>query len=99
MPDARDEFDPARIASLARLALTSEEAGTFRTQLAAILAFAARVRDVDTTGVPAMTRVWQPALPERPDEVRPSLAPAEALANAPDRTEDPALVRVPRVIG
>jgi aspartyl-tRNA(Asn)/glutamyl-tRNA(Gln) amidotransferase subunit C len=36
---------------------------------------------------------------DRPDEVRPSLDRAEALANAPDADADGRLFRVPRVIG
>ena len=99
MPDDRDQFDLAHVAALARLALTPEEAALYRTQLAGILAFAARLRDVATDGVPPMTHVWQPSLPERADVAGPSLTPGAALANAPDAVADPPLVRVPRVLG
>jgi Asp-tRNA(Asn)/Glu-tRNA(Gln) amidotransferase C subunit len=36
---------------------------------------------------------------ERGDELRPSLTPQEATANAPDAAQDAGLFRVPRVIG
>ncbi|MCX6552789.1 MAG: Asp-tRNA(Asn)/Glu-tRNA(Gln) amidotransferase subunit GatC [Acidobacteria bacterium] len=99
MPDDRGDFDLARVAALARLALTPDEATLYRTQLRAILAFAAQLRDVPTDGVAPMTHVWSPALPERPDHARPSLPPDEALGNAPDTVAEPRLVRVPRVLG
>ena len=89
--------DVARIAALAHLDLTEDEAELFTRQLAQILEYAERLRDVDTD---AVTTTWQPAAaasPLRPDVVRPSLTRTDALANAPDAPGD-GLFRVPKVI-
>ena len=97
MPDASSDFDVRRLASLARLALTPDEAAAFPEQLTRILDYAGQVLAVPTDGVPPMTHVLAPALGERADIVVPSLTVDEALANAPDA--DRHLIRVPRVLG
>ena len=91
--------DVERIAALAQLELTHEEKQLFTRQLADILAYAEQLQGVDTNGVPPMAHVHAGESSERPDEPRPSLSVAEALANAPDTELDAGLVRVPRVIG
>lgn len=91
--------DVERIAALAHLELTEDEKLLFTTQLAGILAYAEQLQAVDTTGVPATAHINAAASVERPDEPRPSLTPADALANAPDGAPDAGLFRVPRVIG
>ncbi len=99
MADECGDLDLPHIASLARLQLTPDEQALFRTQLTEILDFVSRLRDVDTTGVPPTAQVLLPGVIERPDEVRPSLAPDAALGNAPDRAPAAHLVRVPKVLG
>jgi aspartyl-tRNA(Asn)/glutamyl-tRNA(Gln) amidotransferase subunit C len=103
--------DVERIAALAHLELTDEEKPLFTRQLADILNYAEQLQAVDTTGVPATAHVnssevrlkpdstSEAARAERPDEPRPSLPVADALANAPDAALDAGLFRVPRVIG
>ena len=95
--------DVERIAALAHLELTDEEKQLFTRQLADILDYARQLQTVETTGVPATAQVTTtgPARGgvERPDEPRPSLPVADALANAPDADRDAGLFRVPRVIG
>ena len=87
-----------RIASLARLRLTPEEERTFAAQLSAILAHVEQLKELDVSGVEPMTHALAagetPAL--RADEVRESLSPGEALANAPAR--EGTLFKVPRII-
>lgn len=96
MSDALPEREVARIAALARLALTPEERRQMGAQLGQILALAAQVTPIDTSRVPPDAD-WLGQLPyERPDEVRPSLDPAAALANAPERQDD--LFLTPRVL-
>jgi len=90
--------DVERIARLANLELTDDEKQLFTRQLADILAYAEHVQAVDTTGVEGMAHV-NPHGVERPDEPKPSLAVAEAVANAPDAAPEAGLFRVPRVIG
>ena len=63
------------------------------------LNYAEQLQAIDTTGVPATAHVHLPEGVERPDEPRPSLAPGDAIANAPDSAPDAGLFRVPRVIG
>ena len=93
--------DVERIAALAHLELTDEEKQLFTRQLADILDYAEQLQAVDTTGVPATAHVSAAGTAEvdRPDEPRPSVPTADALANAPDAAPDAGLFRVPRVIG
>lgn len=100
MPHDDGEFDIAHVARLARLDLTPDEQTLFQKQLADILAFAVRLRDVPTDCVPAWSGAGagEPPMPERADEACPSLSPQAALANAPDRARQADLVRVPKVL-
>ena len=91
--------DVERIAALAHLELTDDEKQLFTRQLADILSYAEQLQAVDTTGVPATAHVNAREPVEREDEPRPSLAVADAVANAPDGAPDAGLFRVPRVIG
>ncbi len=90
--------DVERIAALAHLDLTADETELFTKQLAQILEYAERLREVDTTQVSA---TWHPSPGSaalRDDVRRPSLAREDALAGAPDAAPD-GLFRVPKVIG
>jgi len=91
--------DVERIAALAHLELTDQEKQLFTRQLADILDYAEQLQAIDTTGVPATAHVSATTGVERPDEPRPSLSTADALANAPDGSPQTGLFRVPRVIG
>ena len=88
-----------RIAALSRLELTPEEEGTLAEQLSAILSYVALLEELDVSDVEPMTHALAahgaaPAL--REDAVAPSLAPGDALANAPER--DGTCFKVPRII-
>ena len=87
-----------RIAGLARLELSSEEEELFRGQLSAILDYVEQLEELDVSAVEPMTHALAAgdAAPLRDDEVRPSLPPGEALANAPER--DGTCFKVPRII-
>ena len=91
--------DVERIAALAQLDLTPDEKSRFAKQLADILDYAQQLQAVHTEGVPATAHVLAGAGVERDDELRPSLTPQQAVANAPDAAVDAGLFRVPRVIG
>jgi aspartyl-tRNA(Asn)/glutamyl-tRNA(Gln) amidotransferase subunit C len=86
------------IAALANLELSATEVELFTRQLADILAYVDQLRQVDTTGIPPTAHAATLQLSDRPDEVKPCLDPAEALAGAPDAA-DAAFFKVPRVIG
>lgn len=74
--------DVAWIANLARLALTKEEMEAYRVQLSAVLEYAARLDELDLTGVEpsahAILRhnIW------REDIIEPSLPLEDVLFNA-----------------
>ena len=98
MAGERDDFDLGRVAALARLELTASDLARFESQFAGILEYVRQLRDVDTEDVPPHAQDLRPLHGGRPDEVGPSLAPGDALANAPDALADPPLVRVPKVM-
>jgi aspartyl-tRNA(Asn)/glutamyl-tRNA(Gln) amidotransferase subunit C len=88
----------ARIAELARLALTAEELDLFTRQLGEILGYVEQIRGLDTTGVPPTTHVLNRPV-ERADCPVESLPRSAAIANAPDAAPEAGLFKVPRVIG
>lgn len=79
----RDDIDVHKIATLARLTLTPEEAERFRPQLARILEYVAQIDELDTTGVEPTSHVVPLSAPLRPDEVHPGLPRDEALSQGP----------------
>ena len=91
--------DVEAIAALAQLELDRNEIDLFARQLGEILEYAVQVQRIDTSGVPPTAAVVVGHEGDRPDEVRPSLDPSEALANAPDGAAQAGLFRVPRVVG
>ncbi|MBN2565482.1 MAG: Asp-tRNA(Asn)/Glu-tRNA(Gln) amidotransferase subunit GatC [Candidatus Eisenbacteria bacterium] len=84
------------VALLARLRLTEDEKARFTTQLNSILEHFEQLQQIDTTDVEPMSHAVPMSNVLREDEVKPSLAPEEALRNAPDSDDD--CFRVPRVI-
>jgi aspartyl-tRNA(Asn)/glutamyl-tRNA(Gln) amidotransferase subunit C len=98
MPPAFTRADAAAVAALANLELQTEELDSFAKQLGEILAYAAEVQQIDTTGV-APTASLIPRHPaDRADLIAPSLDRDVALANAPDASADAGLFKVPRVL-
>jgi aspartyl-tRNA(Asn)/glutamyl-tRNA(Gln) amidotransferase subunit C len=85
-----DEATVQRIARLARIKVTPEEAKALESELSGILNW------VDTSNVEPMTRVVPIALPRRKDEVTDGEIPDQVTKNAP-QTEDHFFV-VPKVI-
>lgn len=84
------------IARLARLELTEEEQARYTEQLSAILDYAARLQEIDTSHIPPTATVLNLQARLRPDEPRPSLPLKRLLSNAPQREDD--MFRVPRVL-
>jgi aspartyl-tRNA(Asn)/glutamyl-tRNA(Gln) amidotransferase subunit C len=95
---ALTQEEVARIARLARLALTPDETVLFTRQLADILSYAQQIREIDTTAVPPTSHVAASSR-FRDDAVRPSLGRDEVLAGAPEADSAAGLFKVPRVIG
>jgi len=74
--------DVTHIAHLARLALTDEELAHYQGQLSAVLDYAARLNELDLTGVPPSAHAAGRRNVLREDVVAPSLASDDALFNA-----------------
>jgi aspartyl-tRNA(Asn)/glutamyl-tRNA(Gln) amidotransferase subunit C len=99
MASTLDTADVDRIATLARLALTSEERQRFAGQLNDVLRYVEQISTIDTTGVVATSHPLPSGDAWRGDVPQPCLSNADALANAPDANRDAGLFRVPKVIG
>ncbi len=91
------DIDIAKVAHLARLALTEEELSEYGAQLEDILEHAERVGALPTEGVPPTSHPLPMTNAFRPDEVRASLDRDEVLQQAPDREGE--YFRVPRILG
>jgi len=71
------------IAQLARLDLTPAEKERYRQQLSAILDYAARLQQLDTTGIAPTASVLPPHSVLRADAAQVGLSTAALLSNAP----------------
>ena len=85
-----------RIARLARIKVTAEEAKALEQELSGILDWVKQLDEVDTSKVEPMTRVIPMTLKKRPDAVTDGAIADDILANAPAR-EDHFFV-VPKVV-
>jgi aspartyl-tRNA(Asn)/glutamyl-tRNA(Gln) amidotransferase subunit C len=92
---SRDEV--AHLARLARLALSEDELDSFAGQLDAILEHVSQIQAVDVTGVDPTGNPLTEVNVFRPDDVVPSLAQDEALAQAPKAVDG--RFGVPRILG
>ena len=85
-----------KIAFLARLKLSREEEKRYTEQLSAILDYAARLQEVDTSKIPPTATVLPLRAPLREDVVRPSTPREQILANAASKKEG--MFQVPPVL-
>jgi aspartyl-tRNA(Asn)/glutamyl-tRNA(Gln) amidotransferase subunit C len=92
---SRDEV--ARLAKLARLALTDAELDSFAGQLDAILGYVSQVQSVDVTDVKPTGNPLKDVNVSRPDVVEPCLTQEDALAEAPAAIDG--RFAVPRILG
>ena len=86
----------AKLASLARIDLTTDERMRLAGQLDVILDAVATVQEVATDDVPATSHPMPLTNVTRPDEVTPGLTREEALSGAPAVEQD--RFRVPRIL-
>jgi len=84
------------VAKLARLAITEQEKSIFSEQLSAILTYVDQLNGLDTSKVEPTSHVISMQNVFREDRVKNCLPREEALAGAPDATEE--FFRVPRII-
>lgn len=85
-----------RVARLARLAVTEEEAEKTTGELNAILGFVEQLSEVDVDGVEPMTSVTPMAMKKRADVVTDGNIPERVVANAP--LTDNNFFQVPKVV-
>ena len=78
------DIDIAKVARLARIAITDEEAAEYGAQLEDILEHAARVQALPTDGVPPTAHPLPIANALRDDVVEPTLDRDEVLSQAPE---------------
>ncbi|WP_347353397.1 Asp-tRNA(Asn)/Glu-tRNA(Gln) amidotransferase subunit GatC [Intrasporangium sp.] len=88
--------DVAHLAMLARIDLSDAELDRMVGELDVILAAVAKVQQAPIEGVAPMSHPVPLTNVTRPDVVRPSLTPAEALSGAPEVAEQ--RFRVPRIL-
>ena len=91
-----DETTVKRIARLARIKVTPEEAKGLENELSGILEWVKQLDAVDTTGVEPMTRVVPISLKMRRDEVSDGEIAEQVLQNAPERADH--FFVVPKVV-
>jgi len=97
MSETIDEDLVRHIGKLSRIELSDEQVETFRGQLADILEYFGKLRQLDTEGVEPMAHAAELHNVLAEDIPAEGLTPQQALANAPDRDGD--FFKVPRVIG
>lgn len=85
-----------RVARLARIKVSEEEADALRGELNTILGWVEQLNEVDVEGVEPMTSVTPMAMKKRSDEVTDGGQAGDILANAP-ATEDGYFL-VPKVV-
>ena len=85
-----------RVARLARIKVTDDEAEALRGELNTILGFVEQLNEVDVSGVEPMTSVLPMAMKKRADLVTDGDKAADILANAPSAEHSYFLV--PKVV-
>jgi aspartyl-tRNA(Asn)/glutamyl-tRNA(Gln) amidotransferase subunit C len=85
-----------RVARLARIAVTPEEAERMTGELNRILGFVEQLNEVDVSGIEPMTSVIPMQIKERQDIVTDGGKPDDIVANAPATTEN--FFLVPKVV-
>lgn len=85
-----------RVARLARIAVTDEEAARMEGELNTILGFVEQLNEVDVDGVEAMTSVMPMEMKKRIDQVNDGGKAADIVANAPETDEN--FFLVPKVL-
>ncbi len=91
-----DEATVRRIARLARIRISNDEAKSLESELSGILDWVKQLDEVDTKAVEPMTRVVGQALPMREDVVSDGEMADAVTANAPMRVDD--FFVVPKVV-
>ena len=89
--------DVAKLAGLARIEMTEAELVDLASQFGSILDAVTRVQELNLDGVKPTSHPQPLENIARPDVVKPSLTPEEALSGAP--AQDEQRFRVPQILG
>jgi aspartyl-tRNA(Asn)/glutamyl-tRNA(Gln) amidotransferase subunit C len=85
-----------RVAHLARIAVTDEEAARMEGELNTILGFVEQLSEVNVDGIEPMTSVTPMAMKKRADVVTDGSKAEDIVANAPESTDN--FFVVPKVV-
>ncbi len=85
-----------RVAKLARIAVTDQEAQNLEGELNTILGFVEQLNEVDVSGVEPMVSVVAMDMKKRVDEITDGNKPSDIVANAPATDEN--FFQVPKVV-
>ncbi len=91
-----DRATVLRIARLARIAISDEEAQRLESELSGILDWVAQLDELDTANVEPMTRVEAMTMKMRKDEVTDGFCADDIVKNAPE--EDDHYFVVPKIV-
>jgi aspartyl-tRNA(Asn)/glutamyl-tRNA(Gln) amidotransferase subunit C len=91
-----DRATVRRIARLARIAITDEEAARLEAELSGILDWVAQLDEIDTSNVEPMTRIAAMTMKKREDVVTDGFCAEDILKNAP-KVDDHYFV-VPKIV-
>jgi aspartyl-tRNA(Asn)/glutamyl-tRNA(Gln) amidotransferase subunit C len=83
MPEPLTSLEVQKVALLGRLKLSEAEVADYTLKLGQVLGYVEVLNEVDTENVEPLVHAVELSNVFRADEVRPSLPPGEALANAP----------------
>lgn len=88
--------DVLKIAALANLSVGEEESRVLAGDLAAVLAYVEKLKEIDVTSVEPMSHVHGAVNVFREDVVQPPMDTEEGLKNAPDKSGR--FIRVPIIV-
>lgn len=91
-----DQTTVKRVARLARIAVTDENAVRMESELNTILGFVEQLSEVDVEGIEPMTSVMPMAMKKRIDAVTDGNKADDIVANAPEKAEN--FFIVPKVV-
>ncbi|NEP56428.1 MAG: Asp-tRNA(Asn)/Glu-tRNA(Gln) amidotransferase subunit GatC [Symploca sp. SIO2G7] len=91
-----DKEEVYKVANLARLEMTEEEAQQMTAQMSSILEYFEQLSELDTDNVPPTTRAIDVSNVTRPDELRPYPNREAILKEAPEPDGD--FFRVPKIM-
>jgi aspartyl-tRNA(Asn)/glutamyl-tRNA(Gln) amidotransferase subunit C len=90
------DFDIKYVAHLARLSLTPDEEKQFAAQLAGILGYIEKLKELDVTNIEPTAHATPLVNVFRQDQIQPTLSNEEALRNAPAKANG--LFIVPKIV-